>query len=321
MMAGKPDLLVISRVMTPPMKAALDGAFTIHELFAEDDQQAWLAANGAKIAMVLTDGHWGVRPEVMQHLTALKMISCYGVGYDNINAGDCAARGIPVTHTPNVLNAEVANTAILLWLATSRRLVRDDRYVRSGKWPGAAAPLTHSVEDRKVGILGLGRIGEELARRLAIFNADISYHSRNEKAGVPYRYYPSLVEMACGVDVLFCIAPGGAATHHLVNREVMEALGPDGTLINVGRGTVVDEVAMVAALQQGTLGNAGLDVFEKEPQVPAELFGMDQVTLLPHVGSATVETRAAMGELAVRNLLQFLKDGSTISPVPECQDL
>lgn len=320
-MADKPDLLVISRVMTPPMQAALAGSFTIHELFAETDQQAWLAANGARISTVLTDGHWGVRPEVMQHLPALKMISCYGVGYDNINAVDCAARGIVATHTPNVLNAEVANTAILLWLATSRRLVRDDRFVRDGKWPAAPAPLTRSVDDRKVGILGLGRIGEELARRLAVFNPTISYHSRNEKPGLPYRYYSSLVDMARDVDVLFCIAPGGAATHYLVNREVMDALGPDGTLINVGRGTVVDEGAMVAALQEGRLGNAGLDVFEKEPQVPAALFGMDQVTLLPHVGSATVETRAAMGDLAVRNLLQFLENGTTISPVPECQNL
>lgn len=320
-MVDKPNLLVIGGAMSAPMQAALEQDFTLHELFAQDDQQAWLAANGGDISYVLTDGHWGVRPDVMQHLGALKIASCYGVGYDNIDATACAAKGIMVTHTPNVLNAEVANTALMLWLATSRRLVRDDAMVRSGKWPDGNAPLTHSVDNRKVGILGLGRIGEELARRLAVFNADISYHTRNRKPDSPYRYYDNLVELARDVDVLFCITPGGASTHHIVNREVMEALGPDGTLVNVGRGPVVDEVEMVKALQDGRLGNAGLDVFEAEPQVPAALFDMDQVTLLPHVGSATVETRTAMGDLAVNNLRQFLRDGTVISPVPECQAL
>ena len=318
-MADLPNLLVIGGAMSPPMREALVQDFTIHELHAQDDQQAWLTANGANMPHVLTDGHWGVRPEVMQHLPNVKMISCYGVGYDNIDATDCAARDIMVTHTPNVLNAEVANTAMLLWLATSRRLVRDDRYIRDGKWPSGNAPLTRSVDDRKVGILGLGRIGEELARRIAVFNPDISYHTRNKKPDVAYRYYDNLVDMARDVDVLFCITPGGAATHHLVNRAVMDALGPDGTLINVGRGPVVDEVEMVKALQEGTLGNAGLDVFEAEPQVPEALYAMDQVTLLPHVGSATVETRQAMGDLAVNNLRQFLAKGTVISPVPECQ--
>lgn len=320
-MAGKPNLMVIGGAMSPPMEQALAQDFTLHQLFAQEDQQAWLAANGADIPYVLTDGHWGVRPDVMQHLQNLKIASCYGVGYDNIDAKSCAAKGIMVTHTPNVLNAEVANTALLLWLATSRRLVRDDAFVRSGKWPEGNAALTHSVDGRKVGILGLGRIGEELARRLAVFHADISYHGRTQKPGVAFRYYDRLLDMARDVDVLFCITPGGASTHHIVNREVLEALGPDGTLINVGRGTVVDEVEMASALQDGRLGNAGLDVFEAEPQVPAALFDMEQVTLLPHVGSATVETRAAMGDLAVNNLRQFLRDGTVISPVPECKEL
>ncbi|MFQ1702000.1 2-hydroxyacid dehydrogenase [Loktanella agnita] len=320
-MADKPNLLVIGGAMSPPMQAALEQDFTLHKLHAQDDQQAWLAAHGADMPSVLTDGHWGVRPDVMLHLSSVKMISCYGVGYDNIDAASCAGKGIMVTHTPNVLNAEVANTALLLWLATSRRLVRDDKYIRDGKWPDGNAPLTHSVDDRKVGILGLGRIGEELARRLAVFNADISYHTRTEKPESGFRYYNALVDMARDVDVLFCITPGGAATHHLVNRDVMDALGPNGTLINVGRGTVVDEAELVKALADGRLGNAGLDVFENEPQVPQELFDMDQVTLLPHVGSATVETRTAMGDLAVSNLQQFLRDGTVISPVPECRDL
>lgn len=318
-MADRINLLQIGGTVTAPMQAALDPVFAVTRLFDQADQQAWLAAHGADFPAVLTDGHWGARPEIIRHMPHLKVISCYGVGYDNIDAAACAARGIMVTHTPNVLNAEVANTAIMLWLATSRRLVRDDAFVRAGKWAGGNAPLTHTVDNRKVGILGLGRIGEELAARLAVFNPEISYHSRNPKPDVPYRYFPRLVDMARDVEVLFCITPGGAATRHLVNREVLEALGPDGTLINVGRGTVVDEAEMVSALQDGRLGNAGLDVFENEPQVPQALLGMEQVTLLPHVGSATVETRTAMGDLTCNNLLQFFRDGSVISPVPECR--
>jgi lactate dehydrogenase-like 2-hydroxyacid dehydrogenase len=200
--------------------------------------------------------------------------------------------------------------------------VRDDRYVRDGRWASEGpTPLTRSVENRKVGILGLGRIGEEIAQRLSIFSPTIAYHSRNEKPGSPYTYYAKLADMARDIDTLICITPGGAATKHLVNREVLDALGPDGTLNNVGRGTVVDEVEMVKALQDGRLGTAGLDVFEAEPQVPEALYTMDNVTLLPHVGSATVETRQAMGDLVTDNLSQFLRDGTVISPVPECAHL
>ena len=316
-----PDLLVVSRAMTPLMRQILEPHFTIHALFEQPDREAWLNAHGAKIDMVLTDGHWGLRPEVGRHLPNLRMVSCFGVGYDNIDATALAARGIVVTHTPDVLNAEVANTAILLWLATARRLVRDDRFVREGRWKDGSAPLTHSVDGRRVGILGLGRIGLELARRLAVFDGEIAYHSRNERTDVPYRYYPRLVDMAQDVDVLFCMTPGGEATRHLVNGDVIDALGPDGILINVARGSVVDEAALVAALQDGRLGGAGLDVFEAEPQVPETLFGMENVTLLPHVGSATVETRRAMGDLACRNLVLFLTEGRVVSPVPECRDI
>ena len=287
-----------------------------------DDGDAWLIEHGEKITYVATDGHYGVKPPVMAHLPNLKIIACYGVGYDNIDAKACAARGVMVTHTPGVLNDEVANTALMLLLATSRRLLRDDAYVRAGKWASdGPTPLSRSVENRKIGILGLGRIGEDIAKKLAIFNADISYHSRNKKPASPYRYYGNLTDMARDVDTLICITPGGAATHHLVNRSVMDALGPEGTLINVGRGTVVDETALVTALQDGRLGHAGLDVFESEPQVPKALFAMDNVVLLPHVGSATVETRQAMGDLVTDNLAQFLRDGTVISPVPECANL
>jgi len=319
-MAGKAGLLLIGRA-TQRMLEAMAADFTVHELFAQEDQEAWLTQYGASITAIATDGHWGAKPEVLQHLPNLQIISCYGVGYDNIDAAACAARGIVVTHTPDVLNAEVANTAILLWLATSRRLIRDDRHVRSGDWEKGAAPLTRSVENRRVGILGLGRIGQEIARRIEVFSPTIAYHSRNEKPGVAYRYYADLTDMARDIDTLICITPGGAATRQLVNRAVIDALGPEGTIINVGRGTVVDEAEMVQALIDGRLGAAGLDVFEFEPKVPQALKDMDNVTLLPHVGSATAQTRQAMGDLVTGNLAQFQRDGTVISPVPECSNM
>lgn len=318
---AKPDLLMIGDP-TERMRAAMTAHFDVHTFASLDDAADWIGDHGLKVGAMAVKAHPRLDDSILKDLPNLKIISSYGVGYDTIDARALAARGVVVTHTPDVLNAEVANTTLMLWLAVSRRLVRDDAYVRSGKWPTeGAAPLSRSVENRKVGILGLGRIGEEIAQRLQIFGADVVYHSRNEKAGVPYRYYDNLVDMARDVDTLISVAPGGAATRHLINRDVMNALGPDGTLINVGRGTVVDEAELVLALQQGRLGNAGLDVFEEEPKVPEALFTMDNVVLLPHVGSATVETRQAMGDLVTDNLIQFLKDGTTISPVPECRDL
>ena len=318
---AKPDLLLIGPA-TDRMRDQMAAEFTVHELFALDDADGFMTEHGASILAVATDGHFGVKPDVMAHLSNLRVISCYGVGYDNIDAADCAARGITVSHTPNVLNAEVANTAIMLMLAVSRRLVRDDAYVRAGRWArDGGAPLSRSVENRIIGILGLGRIGEEIARKLQVFDPTIVYHSRTKKPGTSYRYYEDLTAMARDVDILICIAPGGSATRHLVNRQVLDALGPDGTLINVGRGSVVDEAALISALQDGRLGNAGLDVFEDEPNVPEALFAMENVVLLPHVGSATVETRQAMGDLTCDNLSQYLKDGKVLTPVPECAHL
>lgn len=313
----KPDLLQIGDV-TKRMRDAMDAAFAVHRLSDMADFDAWAAEHGANVIGAITNGHDGVKPEVMAGLSALRIISCYGVGYDSIDAAAAAARGIIVTHTPDVLNEDVADTAIMLMLAAYRRLIRDDNLVRSGLWPEkGAAPLTRSASGRKAGIVGLGRIGLTIARKLAAFDAEILYHSRSRK-DVPYRYFANLVEMAREAETLICITPGGSATRHLVNREAIEALGPEGILINVSRGSVIDEEEMVAALRDGRLGGAGLDVFEREPEVPDALMKMDNVVLTPHVGSATVETRRAMGDLAVDNLLRFLKDGKALTPVPEC---
>lgn len=306
-----PDLLQIGGI-TDRMKARLEAAFTIHQTNRY---------NADEITHIVTNGHDGVKPELMASLPNLKMISGYGVGYDAIDADEAARRGIIVTHTPNVLNEEVATTAVLLMLMCYREALRDDAYARSAAWEAkGAAALTRSPENQTVGILGLGRIGQAIADKLAPWNPTIIYHTRSKK-DVPYTYYDNLVAMAHDCDVLICITPGGAATNKIVNAEVMEALGPTGTLINIARGSVVDETAMTEALQSGTLGWAGLDVFEAEPHIPEALRDLPNTVLLPHVGSATVETRAAMGALTVDNLLQHLKDGTVITAVPECTHL
>lgn len=308
-----PDLLQIGGI-TDTMRDRLAAAFTIHKL-ADGDYPA------EAITHIATNGHDGVPADIMAALPNLKMVSCYGVGYDAIDTTECVRRGIMVTHTPNVLNAEVATTAVLLMLACYRELLRDDAYVRSGAWEANGnAPLTRSADNQTVGILGLGRIGQAIADKLAPWNPTIVYHTRTPK-DVPYTYYDDLVAMARDVDTLICITPGGAATNKIVNADVIAALGPQGTLINVSRGSVIDEAAMIAALQSGMLGWAGLDVFDAEPHVPQALRDLPNVVLLPHVGSATVETRAGMGALVVDNLLQHLEDGTVQTPVPECQGL
>ncbi len=316
----KPDLLLLGSVTDVMMQRFTD-EFTVHPLPAADELQAFLDTTGPSVVAVATNGHDGLPAHIMAGLPNLKIVSSYGVGYDAIDANAAAARGIVVTHTPNVLNDEVANTAIMLWLAVSRNLVPNDAYVRAGRWVAEGnTPLSRSVQDRTVGILGLGRIGQAIADRLAMFNATVVYHSRSEK-DVPYQYYGDLTEMAAASDVLICITPGGASTQGIVNKQVIEALGSEGILINVSRGSVIDEPEMVKALQDGRLGGAGLDVFDKEPQVPEDLFALDNVVLQPHIGSATVETRKAMGNLTCDNLSQFLKDGTTQTPVPECSEL
>lgn len=318
----KPELLLIGGT-TPRVMEALEAGFTVHKGNEVADWSAFLGEHGAAIVAVATNGHDGLKPEIMAKLPNLRIISCYGVGYDAIDAKAAAARGVLVTHTPNVLNNDVANTAIALMLAVSRRILRDDAYLRAGKWNGfGGAPLTRSMEGARVGILGLGRIGETIARKLsAAFGCDIAYHTRNKRPDSPYRYYSDLVAMARDVDYLIVITPGGASTNKLVNRAVIEALGPEGTLINVARGSVVDEKEVVAALLDGRLGAAGLDVFENEPHVPPDLFPLDNVVLLPHVGSATVETRRAMGDLMVENLVLHFAGKPVKTPVPECAGL
>lgn len=271
--------------------------------------------------IAVSGGHTRIDAAFVELFPRLEIVSSFGVGYDHIDAATLAARGIVVTHTPDVLTGEVADLALGLLIATVRQLPQVDRYLRAGKWLDRPYPLTATLRGRKIGILGLGRIGKAVARRLEACDLEIEYHGRKPQPEVTYRYHPTLLGLAQSCDVLMVVASGGAETRHMVGKDVLEALGPDGIVINVGRGTVIDEAALIAALRDKKILSAGLDVFEDEPRVPAELIAMDHVVLLPHVGSASVHTRNAMGQLVVDNLVSWFGGKGALTPVPECQAL
>ena len=317
----KPGLLIIGEI-TPRMADRFAAAFICHYLYEIRDKDQFLAADGASIQAIVTTGHDGVPDDLLDRLVSVKIISNYGVGYDAINVDKAVSKNILVTHTPDVLNEEVATTALMLLMAVSRELIVNDSFIRKGNWSKKGnTPLSRAVDGMSVGILGYGRIGQAIARKLEAFNCKISYHARSERADSPHHYYDNLIRMADDVTALIVVTPGGPSTHHLVNADVLTALGPEGILVNVARGSVVDEGALIAALQDKSLGAAGLDVFATEPHVPEVLFTMDQVVLTPHIGSATVETRRAMGDLTVDNLVQYFSDGQVITPIPECSVL
>jgi lactate dehydrogenase-like 2-hydroxyacid dehydrogenase len=272
-------------------------------------------ARDAEVAVVL--GHHRVDADLLDDLPGLRAVVNRGVGYDHIDVAATAARGIAVSNTPDVLTECVADTAVGLMIDTMRRLPAADRFVRSGQWSNGPFPLTRQVSGSRVGILGLGRIGHAVARRLEGFGCSLAYHNRRPAEDVPYDYHPTAVSLAQQVDVLIVVTPGGRDTAALVDRRVLDALGPDGVLINIARGSVVDQDALVEALADGRLGGAGLDVFADEPHVPDALVAMDQVVLLPHIGSATTETRQAMADLTIANLESFLGTGRLVTPVPE----
>ena len=248
----------------------------------------------------------------------LEIVAAFGVGYDHVDATYAREHNIMVTNTPDVLTEEVADITMGLLICTLREFIKADRYLRSGLWTTQQYPLSvGSLRDRKVGMVGMGRIGQAIARRIEASKVPVVYHSRNPAKGVSYKHYPDLMEMAKAVDTLIVIVPGGAGTARMINADVMKALGPRGVIINVARGTVVDEQALIAALKSGTILAAGLDVFEKEPNVPDELKSMQNVVLLPHIGSASVVTRNAMDQLVVDNLKAWFAGKPPLTPVPE----
>ncbi len=318
-MAGeKPDVLLVGN-KKPVIVGGLEGKVNLHVLFDAPDREAFLASVADRIrAIAVTYTSEKIDGAFMQRFPKLEQISSFGVGYDHIDAKWAGAHGIIVTHTPEVLNEEVADTALGLLLCTVRELPQAERFVRAGKWAEKGYPLTKAtLRNRTVGMVGMGRIGKAIARRLEAFGVPVVYHSRNPQSGVNCKYYPKLVDMARDVDTLMVIVPGGASTDKLINAEVLNALGPNGILINMARGSVVDEPALIEALQNRTIYSAGLDVFAKEPHVPKELLEMDHIVLFPHLGSSTEVTRAAMDQLVVDNILAWAAGKPPLTPVPE----
>lgn len=311
-----PEILM-PRPMMPLVAEALAQRGVVHRLWEMPDADAFLAERGAAIRAVATGAHVPIDAAFLDRLPNCEIVASFGVGYDHVDAQAAAARGIVVTNTPDVLTEEVADLTLGLLLMTVRRLGAAERYLRAGGWLEKPYPLTDTLRGKRVGILGYGRIGKAIARRLDGFGLEVVYHGRRPQTGVPHAYVPSLLEMAKAVDILVCVAPGGRETRRLVDAEIIAALGPSGTLINVGRGSVVDEAALVEALEAGRLGAAGLDVFEEEPVVPQKLMAREDVVLLPHVGSATVHTRSLMAGLVVDNILSWLDGKGPLTPVPE----
>lgn len=302
--------------LKPSLAETLRTVYQAYALPNGDERDAFLADHAAEITAIVVSGVTRVDPDLMAALPNLKAVVNFGVGYDNIDVDAATARGIGVSNTPEVLDDCVADTAVGLLIDTMRQFSAADRYLRAGRWAADGNyPLTRQVSGSHVGILGLGRIGGAIATRLSAFGCTISYHNRRQIPDSPYRYADSPVELARRVQVLVVAAAGGTATRHLVDREVFDALGADGYLVNIARGTVIDQDALVEALTHGRLAGAGLDVFADEPNVPAALTKLDNVVLLPHVGSGTVETRAAMEALVLANLDRFLKSGLLVTPV------
>jgi lactate dehydrogenase-like 2-hydroxyacid dehydrogenase len=293
--------------------------FVLHHFETTHDLERLTPEVAAKVrGMAITYNSVRGDAKTLGRFPKLEIVSSFGVGYDHVDAAYARDHDIMVTNTPDVLTEEVADIAMGLLIATLREFVKADRYLRSGLWQTQQFPLSvGSLRDRKVGMVGMGRIGQAIARRLDASKVPVAYHTRNPAPDLSYKHYPDLIEMAKAVDTLVVIVPGGAATNRMVNADVMKALGPRGVIINVARGTVVDEQALIAALKSGTILAAGLDVFEREPHVPDELKAMQNVVLLPHIGSASVVTRNAMDQLVVDNIKVWFAGKPPLTPVPE----
>jgi lactate dehydrogenase-like 2-hydroxyacid dehydrogenase len=310
-------ILVVAK-LPPFLMDALHAAFTVHDRLHETDPAAF-AAIAPRIVAIAANGESKVGAALMDQLPALRIVSVMGVGYDGIDVPAAKARGAVVTHTPGVLNDDVADLAIGLMLATARAIPQADRHVRAGLWPSGPMPLARKVSGARLGLVGMGRIGQAIAQRAAAFGMAIAYTARSAKPELSMRYLPSAEALAAESDFLIVITPGGAATHKLIDAEVLAALGSEGILVNVARGSVVDETALIDALQRGVIAGAGLDVFEAEPQVPQALRDLPNVVLTPHIGSATSSTRRAMADLAFANLHALFTGRALPSPVPECR--
>lgn len=304
----KPKLLQHGR-LPPAIESRLAQAYDVHPLWAETYPEGLLAEHEGEFAALATNAISGASEDLIAALPSLRMISSLGVGLDKIDLEAARQRGIAVGYTPGVLNDCVADTAFALLMDVARRISAGDRFVRRGEWPSGPFPLSTRVSGKRMGLIGMGRVGRVIAKRGAGFDMSVRYTNLLPVSDVPYQHVESLVELADWADFLVIAVAGGPETEHLVNADVLNALGPKGYLINIARGTVVDEDALVEALLNGRIAGAGLDVFAKEPHVPEALLGLDNVVLLPHVSSATEETRQAMGELFLDNLASFFSSG------------
>jgi lactate dehydrogenase-like 2-hydroxyacid dehydrogenase len=309
----RPGLLQLCPFL-PFVEAALAARFAVTRWWEVPDGAAWLAARAGEVQAIATSGHVGVRSLLLAELPALELIAINGVGYDRIDLELAASRGVLVANTPDVLTGDVADLAIGLMIAAARSLPGADAFVRLGGWPEAALPLGRTISGKRYGILGLGRIGAAIARRLEGFGGEIAYAARSAKP-VPYRRFDTPLELARHSDVFIVACSASAADAPIVDRAVIEAIGPQGLLVNIARGSLVDEAEMIAALRDGRLGAAALDVFRNEPFVPDALRQAPNVVLTPHIGSATTETRKAMGELMLANLDAWLTGQPLLTPV------
>ena len=313
---SKPDILAVAK-LHPFYLEALQTLYTVHDRAHEGDAAAF-AVLAPKIVGVAATGESLVPAALLAQLTGVKVVSVFGVGYDGVDIQAAMVRGVPVTHTPDVLTDDVADLAIGLLLSVARQIPQAGEYVRAGRWPSGPMALGRKVSGARIGIVGLGRIGQAIARRAQAFDMSIAYTARTEKPESGYRYYPSAKALAAEVDFLVVITPGGAGTRRLIDGAVLAALGKKGFLINVARGSVVDEAALIEALQSGVIAGAALDVFENEPNVPQELWNLPNVVLTPHMASATRQTRQAMADLAFANMKAGLSGLPLLTPVPEC---
>jgi lactate dehydrogenase-like 2-hydroxyacid dehydrogenase len=303
----------------PVIVSGLTAAFDLIKFSDVGDHDEFFADAAPRIrAIACSATSENIAGAFMARFPKLEIVSSFGVGYDHMDSQWAAAHGVVLTNTPDVLTEEVADTALGLLLCTVREFPQAERYLRAGKWRERDYSLSKaSLRNRIVGLVGMGRIGQAIARRLDAMRVPVVYHARRPAAGVSYRHYPNLIDMARDVDVLLVITPGGAATRNLIDAEVLAALGPQGILVNMARGSVVDEAALIQALHDKTILSAGLDVYLREPDVPAELIGMDHVVLFPHLGSSSVATREKMDQLVVDNLLAWAAGKPPLTPVPE----
>jgi hydroxypyruvate reductase len=312
---SKPDVLAVAK-LHPFYKQALDAHYTVHDRIHELDPVAFKQI-APRIVGVAATGESPVPRSLLQGLSSARVVSVFGVGYDGVDVEAALDLRIPVTHTPGVLSEDVADLALALVLSVARRVAQADAFVRAGRWPDGPIALGRKVSGARMGIVGMGRIGQAIATRAQAFGMSIAYTARTAKGDLPYRFFPDAASLAAASDFLVVITPGGAGTRHLINASVLQALGPQGFLINVARGSVVDEQALIQALSEGKIAGAGLDVFADEPRVPEALWSMPQVVLTPHMASATTQTRQAMADLAFANIQAGIEGRPLITPVPE----